>query len=298
MDPVGSATGWSAHTSVYTEYATKLTTPFARQVAGLVPRTAKRVLDVACGPGLGVVCLAQAFASDVYIDALDFSSGMVERARAEVTAAGLDEGRVTVVEGNALALPYLDETFDAVVSNFGVGIMPAKDRKRAILEAARVLKPDGVLLFSSWCVGEVLGVDAIVPLQMGAMAAARGDESLPLAPTRRAEVIRAAVEASPVPFDESPSELEAAVEAVGVFSEVHVHVALASAPTSVAAFVLVAKDNPVLAAVLDAMPDDVAESFFNRASLELMASLNVSDPEEVTLARAEAYILKATKSLF
>jgi len=48
-------------------------------------------------------------------------------------------------------LPFRDNTFDAVVSNFGVPFF--SDTTRGLKQASRVLKPNGVLAFTSWVHG-------------------------------------------------------------------------------------------------------------------------------------------------
>jgi SAM-dependent methyltransferase len=49
---------------------------------------------------------------------------------------------------DAMQLPFADETFDAVVCQFGWMFFP--DRAQAFAEARRVLAPGGVLVFSVW----------------------------------------------------------------------------------------------------------------------------------------------------
>jgi demethylmenaquinone methyltransferase/2-methoxy-6-polyprenyl-1,4-benzoquinol methylase len=59
------------------------------------------------------------------------------------TQLGSDAGSVWV-EGDALALPFRDESFDAVTVGFGLRNMP--DYGRALCEMSRVLLPGGVLV--------------------------------------------------------------------------------------------------------------------------------------------------------
>jgi SAM-dependent methyltransferase len=51
-------------------------------------------------------------------------------------------------QADAMALPFADGTFDAVVCQFGVMFFP--DRARFYAEARRVLAPGGVLAFNTW----------------------------------------------------------------------------------------------------------------------------------------------------
>jgi len=70
------------------------------------------------------------------------------------TAAGTIWGRqcpafrVRWRQADAQALPFADQTFDAVICQLGVMFFP--DRHSAFNEARRVLKPGGRLLFSAW----------------------------------------------------------------------------------------------------------------------------------------------------
>ncbi len=51
-------------------------------------------------------------------------------------------------QADAAALPFPDETFDAVICQFGVMFFP--DKAKAFAEAHRVLRPGGVFLFNVW----------------------------------------------------------------------------------------------------------------------------------------------------
>ena len=74
---------------------------------------------------------------------LDRSPGMLEVARDKLRRAGLD-GRILMIEGDALDMPFGDHTFDAVTVAFGLRNLP--DYGAGVREMARVLKPGGRLL--------------------------------------------------------------------------------------------------------------------------------------------------------
>src|SRR5690242_16466266 len=100
-----------------------------------------RILEVAAGTG--VVTRALATLSDAEIIATDLNQAMLDQAAATGTARP-----VQWRQADALALPFGDGEFDAVVCQFGAMFFP--DKPRAYSEARRVLKPGGVFLFNVW----------------------------------------------------------------------------------------------------------------------------------------------------
>jgi demethylmenaquinone methyltransferase/2-methoxy-6-polyprenyl-1,4-benzoquinol methylase len=98
----------------------------------LTPGT--RVLDLAAGTGASSVPFAAAGAQPV---ACDFSLGMLGVGRRQ-------HPDVTFVAGDALALPFGDESFDAATVSFG--LRNVSDVARALAELARVTRPGGRLV--------------------------------------------------------------------------------------------------------------------------------------------------------
>lgn len=99
-----------------------------------------RVLDVASGRGASAVHLAQTF--DCHVIGVDFGGESIESARAAARAAGVDH-LVHFAQGDAEALPYGAEEFDAVLCECAFCTFPDKDI--AAREFARVLRPGGML---------------------------------------------------------------------------------------------------------------------------------------------------------
>jgi demethylmenaquinone methyltransferase / 2-methoxy-6-polyprenyl-1,4-benzoquinol methylase len=104
-----------------------------RLTAEAVVRPGDRVLDACCGTGdLAVACTR----TGGKVTGLDFSRRMLERARRKSSA-------VTWIEGDLLALPFADGSFDAATVGFGV--RNVADLERGLAELARVLVPGGRL---------------------------------------------------------------------------------------------------------------------------------------------------------
>jgi demethylmenaquinone methyltransferase/2-methoxy-6-polyprenyl-1,4-benzoquinol methylase len=100
--------------------------------AGAV-RPGDRVLDAACGTG--DLALADRKAGGE-VTGLDFSERMLERARQK-------SDQVQWVQGDALALPFDDASFDA--ATIGFGIRNVDDLDAGLRELARVVRPGGRL---------------------------------------------------------------------------------------------------------------------------------------------------------
>ncbi len=103
-------------------------------VRAVAPVRGERVLDLAAGTGTSSLPFAAAGARVV---ACDFSAGMLGVGRRR--NRGLD-----FVAGDALALPFADDTFDAVTISFG--LRNTADPGQALRELARVTRPGGRLV--------------------------------------------------------------------------------------------------------------------------------------------------------
>jgi SAM-dependent methyltransferase len=100
------------------------------------------VLDIACGSGNLAIPLARGGAD---VTGVDIAPNLLEQARARASAENL---KATFDEGDAEQLPYADASFDVVVSMFGAMFAPRPEL--VVSEAARVLKPGGVLAMANW----------------------------------------------------------------------------------------------------------------------------------------------------
>jgi len=118
--------------------------PFAIDMADrLRDRPLSRVLEVAAGTGVVTRAMAAALPDGVAIVATDLNQPMLDQAAANGT-----KRRVEWRQADAMALPFDDDSFDAVVCQFGVMFFP--DKAKAFAEARRVLRDGGAYVFSTW----------------------------------------------------------------------------------------------------------------------------------------------------
>lgn len=105
-------------------------------------KSTDRVLDVGCGTGVAAVTAARRGAK---VKGLDLSPVLLERAKFNALTAEVEVG---FTEGDVEALPFENESFDVVVSQFGHMFAPRPEV--AVSEMLRVLKPGGRIAFSTW----------------------------------------------------------------------------------------------------------------------------------------------------
>ena len=107
-----------------------------------------RVLDVATGTGLVAGELVERYGCSVV--GLDQSAPMLERARAKLASDPRLAQRVTLVEGEAEALPFEDSEFDHLT--FTYLLRYVDDPAATIAELTRVVKPGGRIACLEFCV--------------------------------------------------------------------------------------------------------------------------------------------------
>jgi ubiquinone/menaquinone biosynthesis C-methylase UbiE len=108
--------------------------PILSEVARI--KRGDRVLDVACGTGALALAALERVGPEGAVIGLDPNPDMLSVARR-------NSARIDWQEGRAESLPFPDQHFDAVVSQFG--FMFFEDRARALREMMRVLRPGGRL---------------------------------------------------------------------------------------------------------------------------------------------------------
>ena len=109
-----------------------------------------RVLDVACGAGQTAIPLARAGAQVVGID---IAANLVDQARAAARAANVT---AQFDEGDAEAMPYSSQSFDAVITLIGAMFAPRPDRVAS--ELVRVCSPGGRVIMANWTAEGFVGL--------------------------------------------------------------------------------------------------------------------------------------------
>jgi SAM-dependent methyltransferase len=99
----------------------------------------EHVLDLGCGAGTDSLVAAQMVGEQGRVTGIDMTLPMLAKARA--AAAELRATNVEFVESEAEQLPFPDESFDVVISNGVIDLIPDKDA--VFSEVSRVLKPGG-----------------------------------------------------------------------------------------------------------------------------------------------------------
>lgn len=99
-------------------------------------------IDLCCGTCDWTISLAQASGTGRTVG-LDFSQNMLDVGAEKVVRLGLDR-QIELVQGNAMELPFPDNTFDYATIGFALRNVP--DLVRVIEEMQRVVKPGGLVV--------------------------------------------------------------------------------------------------------------------------------------------------------
>jgi ubiquinone/menaquinone biosynthesis C-methylase UbiE len=119
--------------------------PYAEDLASRVAKLHPvAVLEIAAGTGVVTRAMAARLPPDARLTVTDLNQPMLDRARSRQA----EDRRIEWKQADALALPFADQTFDAVVCQFGVMFFP--DKMQGYREARRVLKPGGLYVFNVW----------------------------------------------------------------------------------------------------------------------------------------------------
>ncbi|UCF45695.1 MAG: methyltransferase domain-containing protein, partial [Myxococcales bacterium] len=136
-----AARTWGAGGHKYDQVSRGIADAIEHAVDALDPQPGERIFDVATVTGWAARRIA---ARGAIVTGVDLGAEVIEAARA--LSSGIDF-RV----GDAEALPFPDNHFDAVISTFGV--MFARDPEAVARELARVVRPGGRVSLANWAIG-------------------------------------------------------------------------------------------------------------------------------------------------
>ncbi|MCW9717454.1 class I SAM-dependent methyltransferase [Avibacterium sp. 21-599] len=103
----------------------------------------KKVLEVACNMGTTAIELASKFGC--HIEGVDLDENALEKARKNIAEKGLQD-KIHVQRANAMKLPFADNSFDIIINEAMLTMLPVEAKIKAVREYYRVLKPNGFLL--------------------------------------------------------------------------------------------------------------------------------------------------------
>jgi ubiquinone/menaquinone biosynthesis C-methylase UbiE len=118
----------------------------SKTVDQLSLQTGAQVLDVCCGSGASAIPAAEAVGPSGLVVGIDLADNLLELARAKAERRLLKN--ILFHQADMLALPYPDESFDAVICVFGIFFVP--DMSSAVQELWRFVRPGGKLAITTW----------------------------------------------------------------------------------------------------------------------------------------------------
>src|SRR5262245_6067225 len=151
-----AATMWGRGGKAYDEVSFVISDALAHAAQRLNARAGEHILDVATGTGWSARNVVRAGAAATGVDISDELLAAAHELSAHVRPA------IEFRRADAERLPFDDGAFDGIISTFGV--MFASDQARAAAELARVCRPGGRLVLTTWApagaVAEFFGVIA------------------------------------------------------------------------------------------------------------------------------------------
>jgi ubiquinone/menaquinone biosynthesis C-methylase UbiE len=118
---------------------------YALDLASRMARTAPGdILETAAGTGVLTRAILSQMPATTRIVSTDLNQSMIDHAKTRIAR----DHRVEWRQADAMALPFPDQSFDAVACQFGAMFFP--DKVHGFAEALRVLKPRGHFFFNVW----------------------------------------------------------------------------------------------------------------------------------------------------
>lgn len=116
----------------------------------------ERVLDLGCGAGTDSLIAALMVGPQGSVVGVDMTPEMLAKARVAAAAMGLSNAEF--VNGEAERLPFPDDSFDVVISNGVVDLIP--DKEAVFAELHRVLAPGGRIQFADVTIQRPVSAEA------------------------------------------------------------------------------------------------------------------------------------------
>ena len=108
------------------------------------------MLDVACGTGEMLKKIVKLNPDGKNIG-IDLSSDMLAKADKKLNKS--TKGNFELQEGNALNISFPDYSFDILINNYLIDLLPEETFEKIADEFFRVLKPNGIIVISSFSFG-------------------------------------------------------------------------------------------------------------------------------------------------
>jgi ubiquinone/menaquinone biosynthesis C-methylase UbiE len=118
--------------------------PREKAIQNLTLPPIARVLEIGCGTGTSLANLAEKAGMGGQIFGVDLSAGMLRVAKNRLKIQSFP-CPVFVIQSDALALPFLNEFFDALFISFTIELFDTPEIPKFLIECRRVLKPDAIL---------------------------------------------------------------------------------------------------------------------------------------------------------
>jgi len=113
---------------------------FLVEMARLEKKPNPAILDICCGTGAVITAFATQY-TESFTVGYDFSRGMLLKVREKPGAR-----KIILIEGDAAALPFVDESFDVITCSHALYELKSSARQAALKEMKRVIRPSGAVL--------------------------------------------------------------------------------------------------------------------------------------------------------